>query len=237
MYHRDMNKEKKSIQLITKISEIPPAFHNRLYNYFLSVFDKSNKNFYSSDYYLDIIKFCSSNEIKLTIPEYLAINFYFFSQNDSLNSNLFLKEYLKTEKKEFNLKFLPTHVNRAKTIMVQLRNNTVHLPMDAALTHSINKIKDILNIYYSYSATEFEHFVKAKTHDFYLNNSFVLQLEEAYGAEILKFEKYLQKNEPIYLTQKFKSLLEPFVRENILEFISHNRAEYQRSKIFQSLAN
>lgn len=214
------SKNKKQITpvLVKNTPDLPIGFSKRLHYYFLDVFEKSDKFFYSKEYYLDVAYFCSQNNINLSLSEFLAINFHFFAENRNIDSTSFMKEYLEVERKTHGITFLNFHVNRAIDIMVTLKKSD-----DLGLNHSASKIKDILNIYYSYSTEEFSSLTKAKIQDLQKNNYSFLALEEAFQAQFLELENQLTKN--VFTTSKFQALLEPFVKRNIVDFMDNHREE------------
>ena len=87
------------VNLIKSLIDIDDKFKIRMLNFFKNNF-KDNL-FYNENYYFDILKFCDNNKIRFSLSEFLAINFYYFSKSQNLNSSYYLTEYLKLE--EFSI--------------------------------------------------------------------------------------------------------------------------------------
>ncbi len=224
MTQKKLKKNKKPTPVLVKNTpDLPDGFSRRLHHYFVSVFEKSEKYFFSKEYYLDVAYFCSQNNINLSLSEFLAINFHFFAENKNIDSVSFMKEYLEVERKNHGIQFLNFHINRATLIMKSLKSNLDVMAGASSTVASCAKIKDILNIYYSYSPEEFNTLTQAKIQDFHKDNSSFLAIEEAFQAQFLELENQLTKN--VFTTSKFQVLLEPFVKENIVEFMATHKAE------------
>lgn len=210
---------------ITKLGQIDDDFKSRLYQ-FLSNNFKEHSLFYNKQYYSDIAQFCDENNVFLSISEYLALNFYFFAKNRSLNTTYYLNTYLKQEKKHFNNEFLASHVHRAKMIIQSLINVDNHLGPLNEHKESTLKIKDILNIYYSYQEEEFEALAQSKMIDDYQIYSPIVELQEIVMTNFLAL---LQKPK-IFHTNKFHKILEDTAQRNIDHLLHYHEKETQYFK-------
>lgn len=210
----------KKIKLIKQTREIEDDFKLRLYNFLHNNF-REDSLFYNKDYYRDIATFCDENSIHLSVSEYLALNFYFFAKNRTNNTTEYLTQYLKIEKSAFNTEFMPSHITRAKLIinsLIQLDNNET---VSTGYKSTALRIKDILNIYYSYCEQEFETLAKAKMSDDHRANAFLVDLDEVVMSNFLAL-----KNKPkVFQTEKFHSILESFAQKNIEHILHYNQKE------------
>lgn len=210
----------RKTKLIKQTKDIDSAFKLRLYNFLHNNF-KEDSLFYNKNYYRDIASFCDDNNIYLNISEYLALNFYFFAKNRTNTTAEYLTQYLKIEKNNFDIQFLSSHISRAKLIvqsLIQLDNNE---RVTTGYEKTALKIKDILNIFYSYCAEEFEALAKAKMFDDHRSNAFLVDLDEVVMSNFLSL-----KNKPkIYQTEKFHSILESFAQKNIEHILHYNTKE------------
>lgn len=232
-----MKKNKK----ITSTRDIPYAFNARLYRNFSRLLGSSeHKYFYTNDYYKDIAQFCQDNSIHLSISEYLALNFFFLARNKDKKGSDFLEKYLNHEKEMNQVEFLNSHISRAKLMIQALEtqhNNEKPVSLNPVIEASVNKLSDLLNIYCGYAEDEFEGLAKAKIQDFYSTHEHLIEQEEAYMSAFLSFEQKVKDNAPIFKTQRFQQLLDPFVKTNIEALMYHHKEEAQHFNRYRPTLN